>query len=60
MIFAVLLLPLYFESGGTVRKSVGVLRRETFLDMVSIDDTFRRLTSRFLVFLLMTHVEGEC
>ena len=29
--------------------SVGVVRRETFFDMVSINDTFRQFTSRFLV-----------
>ena len=29
--------------------SVGVVRRETFFDIVSIDDTFCRFASRFLV-----------
>ena len=48
--FVVLLVPLFFESGGAVRiLSVGVVRRKTFLDIVSIDDTFRRFTSRFIV-----------
>ena len=50
MIFAVLLLSLYFESGKAVRKLlVGVIRQEAFLDTFSIDDMFRRITSRFLV-----------
>ena len=31
------------------KSSVGVVRRETFFDMVSIDDTFHRFTSSFLV-----------
>jgi hypothetical protein len=49
-VFVVLLAPLYFEIGGAVQKvSVGVVRWDTFLDMVSIDDTFRMFTRRFLV-----------
>ena len=60
-VFVVLLIPLYFESEGAVRKSsVGAVRRETFLDMVSIVDKSRRFTSRLIVCLLLTRVEGEC
>ena len=61
-IFAVLLLTLYFENKGAVRKlSVGIVRRETFLDMVSIDNAFRRFTSRLLVVCFVgDYVEGEC
>ena len=48
-----MLVPLYFESERAARKlSVSVVRRETFLDMVSIDDTFRRFTSRFIVYFV--------
>ena len=49
-VFVVLLVPLFFESGGAVRQlAVGVVRRETLLGMISVDDTFRRFTSRFIV-----------
>ena len=45
-----LLVPLFFESGGAVRQlAVGVVRRETLLGMISVNDTFRRFTSRFIV-----------
>ena len=50
MVFVVLLVPLFFESGGVVRQlAVGVVRRETVLGTISVDDTFRRFTSRFIV-----------
>ena len=52
-VLAGLLVPLHFESGAAVRKvSVGVALLETFLDIVSIDDTFRRFTSRILVYFV--------
>ena len=60
-IFVVLLLPLYFEGGGAVRKlSVGVVRRETFFDMVPSMTRLARLRADSWFVFLVTHVEGEC